>query len=366
MFSAVFADLGAGAVDLTLSAGSGSGTFTRNTVAWTKLSTGLWASVASGTARSCYLGADTTVGAYGGYFAEAAGTQLVTPTASIRDMTDASWVKVTTTVAKTATGIDGGANSASTLTATGATSTVLQTLSAAASSRTFSAFVRRKTGTGTVFIQQGATQVDITASINSSTYTRVSVTASILNSAFGFQINTSGDAIEVDFNQFEAGTDATSPMASAGVSRSQDSLQYVAAGNISDAVGTCVVTATSPYSQQAQVVTPSSGSSFVIAKFTGATTSSAAMFDGTQNPHTANTTSWAANVKVASSWGGTTMGICLNAGTVVSAAYGGSFGFSGVNIMVGHTGSGQQNGTIKNLLIYNFQATNAQLQTFTT
>ena len=145
IFDLPLSDAGAGTVNTlpVFAAGSYTATFTRATVAWTKLSTGLWASVATGVARSCYLGANTAVGAYGGYFAEAAGTQLVTPTASIRDMTDASWVAVTCTKAKTATGIDGAANSASTLTATGATATVLQTLVAAASSRAFSAFVRR-------------------------------------------------------------------------------------------------------------------------------------------------------------------------------------------------------------------------------
>ena len=95
-------DAGAGAVNLNpiFNAGSGTATFTRATVAWTKLSTGLWAQVASGTARSAYLGADTTVGAYGGYFAEGAAIQLVTPTASIRDMTQAAFNVVTAAAAR--------------------------------------------------------------------------------------------------------------------------------------------------------------------------------------------------------------------------------------------------------------------------
>ena len=83
-------DLGNGAVNTVLARGTGSATYTRATTAWTKLASGLWRSVASGTARSAYIGLNTAVSAYGGYFAEGAGTQLVTPTASIRDMTDAS------------------------------------------------------------------------------------------------------------------------------------------------------------------------------------------------------------------------------------------------------------------------------------
>ena len=114
------ADLGAGAVSTTLQVGVGSPTFTRATTAWTKLASGLWASVASGTPRACYLGANTAIGAYAGYLAEGAATQLVTPTATIRDMTQAQWVKVTMTTAKTSAGIDGVASSCTRCTATGA------------------------------------------------------------------------------------------------------------------------------------------------------------------------------------------------------------------------------------------------------
>lgn len=235
-------DLGNGIVSAvpSQSAGSPTATFTRASVAWTKLASGLWAQVATGQTRSGYFGADTAVSAYGGYFQEGAGTQLVTPTASIRDMTDGSWVAVGITAAKNATGIDGAANSASTLTSTAPNGTILQTLVAAASSRTYSCFMRRKTGVGAILIQQGATTLDVTASLNAVTYTRVQLNASILNSAFGILIATSGDAIEVDFNQFEAqpaGAFASSPMASAGAARVRDALTYPTATNLDGTQG---------------------------------------------------------------------------------------------------------------------------------
>lgn len=228
-------DAGAGVVNTTpsLANGSPTATFTRATTAWTKLSTGLWASVASGSARSCYLGADTTVGAYGGYFAEAAGIQLVTPTASIRDMSDASWAKVTITAVKTSTGIDGVGSSCSRVTATAGNGTILQTLVAAASNRTYSCFIKRITGTGEIDISEdGTTWTNITSQINSATFTRVSITVSQLNAAFGLRIVTSGDAIDVDFNQFEAGGFATSPMDAAGAARNADALTYTSSGNV--------------------------------------------------------------------------------------------------------------------------------------
>lgn len=220
--------------------GSATATFTRNTANnYTKLASGLWGPVAANVARSCYTGANTAVGPYGGYLAEGAGVQLVTPNASIRDMTDASWVAVNVTPAKTGTGIDGVVNSCSRLTSAAIGGAIQQTLVAAATSRTYSCWIRRVSGTGTITINQGATTSDITAQINSTTYTRVALTASVLNAAFGITFGASGDVIEVDFNQFESGSDATSPMASAGAARNGDVLTYAGAGNIASALGSC-------------------------------------------------------------------------------------------------------------------------------
>lgn len=182
------------------------------------------------------MGQNTAVGVYGGYLAEAAATQLVTPAASIRDMTNAAWVAVNITPLKNATGIDGVVNSASTLTATGAAATILQTLVAAGTSRTYSCFMRRKTGTGTILIQQGVTTLDVTALINVTTYTLVQLNANVLNSAFGILINTSGDEIEVDCNQFEAGASATTPIV-AGGTRNADRLSYTDASLYNSTAG---------------------------------------------------------------------------------------------------------------------------------
>lgn len=230
-----FADLGAGVVDLS------GGTFTRATTAWTKLASGLWAPVASGAPRSHYLGMNTAVGAYNGWLQESARTQLVTPTASIRDMTDASWVKTTMTAAKTATGIDGAANSCSTLTAAAGNATCLQTLVAAASSRTYSCWIRRRTGTGTINItQDGSAFTDITSQINSLTFTQVQLNASVLNASFGIRIVTNGDAIDVDFNQFEAGSFASTPIDNTGT-RNADVLSYAKGSVLNLAAGAVYV-----------------------------------------------------------------------------------------------------------------------------
>lgn len=129
-----------------------------------------------------------------------------------RDLTNAAWVAVTMTTAKTETGIDGVANSASLITATGAGATLLQTVVLGSSSRQQSAYVKRITGSGTInMTTDGATWTAITVT---SLWTRVTIPVqTVVNPVFGFQIATSGDAIAVDFVQNETGTGASSAIA---------------------------------------------------------------------------------------------------------------------------------------------------------
>lgn len=230
-FLAPLSDAGAGAVNLTLGNGAGSATFTRATTAWAKLASGLWAQVNSGVARAHYLGADTTVGAYGGYLAEEARTNLCLQS---RDLSNASWTKTSATAAKDQVGIDGSANSASSLTATAGGGSCVQTITQAATNAALSFFIKRITGTGTITLQQGATTLDVTASINSSTYTRVELDAAVLNPSIGIVLGTNGDKIAVDMAQFENGAFATSPIptTTTSVARNVDVLSYPTSGNI--------------------------------------------------------------------------------------------------------------------------------------
>lgn len=352
-----------GAVDLVLSRGTGVATFTRATTAWTKLPSGLWKSVASGVARSSYLGANTAVGAYGGYLAENAGTQLVTPTASIRDMTNAAWAVVTMTTAKTATGIDGVVNSASTITATGANSTILQTLVAAASSRTYSAFVRRKTGTGTCLLKSGAATLDITALINTTTYTRVSLTDSTLNTSFGIQINTSGDALEVDFNQFESGAFATSPMDAQGAVRNTDALTYSYAGNALNTIGTVYAEVSAVggiIAGTSQVVQLTDGTGQILS-FDSAT--NVMMFDGTNNPIKSGLSSTlTASRKRAGSWG-SGLSVTGDGLSPATSAFDGTMGAGGGNIFIVPVFTSYL--TVKNVRIWTTQLPDATLSNIT-
>jgi hypothetical protein len=366
-------DLGNGIVNAVPAQSSGSpvATFTRASVALAKLASGLFGQVAPGIARAHYLGRDTAVGAYGGYLSEPAGAQLVTPTAAIRDMTDASWVKLGVTAAKTATGIDGVPNSATTLTATAPGGTILQTLVAAATARTYSVFLRRKTGTGTITIQQGATTLDVTAQLNSVTYTRVQLNASILNAAFGIVTGTATDVIEADFNQFEAlaATQfATSPMASAGAARAADVWTFPSAGNIDFTQGTVYAELSTNFTingTQATAIDATTGVPMFLAA--GSSSTQLVMLDLT----TVNTKSGMSDMnsavrKCACSWGATGQNITGDGLVPANVAFDGTMG-SGANIGIGCTATGgaQWNGTIRNLRIYPTQLNNAQLQALT-
>lgn len=131
-----------------------------------------------------------------------------------RDFTNAVHVKVNVTAAKDATGLDAVASSASTLTATSANGTSLQTITIAAEERTFSVYVKRKTGTGDVDITAdgGATWTTLTG-LSVIGWTRHAVTSDVLNPEVGLRIVTSGDEVEIDFGQFEDGPARTSPIA---------------------------------------------------------------------------------------------------------------------------------------------------------
>jgi hypothetical protein len=124
-----------------------------------------------------------------------------------RDFTNAAWVKTNATATLTATGIDGVANSASTITATAASATVLQTIVATVTAVT-SFSIRRRTGSGTVQISQdGATWLTVTLT---SSYQRFQIAgAALVNPVIGVLISTSGDAIDIDYSQLEPTADAT-------------------------------------------------------------------------------------------------------------------------------------------------------------
>jgi hypothetical protein len=140
-----------------------------------------------------------------------------------RDLTQAAWTKTDCTAAKTADGIDGAANAASTLSATGVSATCLQSITSGSAARAQSFFLRRRTGAGAIEITQDNGSL-WTAVVLTEQWKRFSVLATVTNPVVGIRITTSGDEVDVDFAQNEVGATVTSPISTAGssVTRARD------------------------------------------------------------------------------------------------------------------------------------------------
>jgi len=151
-----------------------------------------------------------------------------------RDLTNAAWAATNVGTARNAVGVDGAANTATTLTATAGNGTVLQAITLASQANVFQPFVKRLTGTGVINItvDGGTTWTPIT--INSSTLTQVQVTKTAANPSIGFQIVTNTDAIIVDMADMQNDTFASTPIptTTVAVQRNGDQLYYASLNNI--------------------------------------------------------------------------------------------------------------------------------------
>jgi hypothetical protein len=277
-FYAPFNDLGAGAVNLNLSRGSGSPTFTRATTATTILSNGLIGSVASGTARSCY----SPAGVYLGYLAEEARTNLLLQSNSFT-ITWGNFGGAFTPTQDTV-GPDGTVSAwtftdADVATFVGKTQTI--TVPADSSAYTYSVYVKQSATNPTVGINcsiNGGTSVVVNSRVNvatgvsfngnlvqtlntpsgvwyriintitnNGTAGNTSLTISIFPATCAQ--GTSSDNVAITGSnvfwgaQLELGTFATSyiPTTTVAVTRNADSLSYPVAGNFSDTAGTVYI-----------------------------------------------------------------------------------------------------------------------------
>lgn len=146
-----------------------------------------------------------------------------------RDLTQGTWTPSNITAAKDQVGVDGVANSASSIVATAGNGTILGATTVSSSARWQTAFVKRLVGSGTIqmTMDNGSTWTTITTT---SSWSRVSIpTQTLANPTVGFKIVTNGDKIAVDFVQNEASNlFATSPIAttSATVTRNADLVNY--------------------------------------------------------------------------------------------------------------------------------------------
>ena len=180
--------------------------FTRASTAWGFGSDGYLQSFSSGTPRFVY---DPVTLASLGILVEEARTNVCLWN---RDLTNAVWTASNITPLKDQTGLDGVANSASSITATAGNGTILQAITLASSARQQLAWVKRITGSGVVKMttDNGTTWTPITITAS---WTQVTIPVQTLaNPTVGFRIVTSGDAIAVDAVGNEGGTGALSPI----------------------------------------------------------------------------------------------------------------------------------------------------------
>jgi hypothetical protein len=131
-----------------------------------------------------------------------------------------SWTATNVTAAKNATGPDNVANSASTITASAAAGTILQSITLASQADTFSVYVKCVTCTGNIQVAEYPSgtpafttltssncfnQNNVGTAPNTSTWVRCFVEATVLNPVVGFKIANSSDSVQVFCNQLEPG-----------------------------------------------------------------------------------------------------------------------------------------------------------------
>lgn len=133
------------------------------------------------------------------------------------DLTQAgSWTASNMTTAKTATGPDNVANSATTITASAGNATILQAITSASAARVTSVYIKRRTGTGNIDLTQDNGSTWTTQAVTS-TWTRFSLSSvTSANPTVGIRIVTSGDAVDVAYFQHSLGSFPTSPILTYG------------------------------------------------------------------------------------------------------------------------------------------------------
>jgi hypothetical protein len=289
-----------------------------------------------------------------------------------RDATNAAWTKSNVTAAKTATGLDNVANSASRLTAAANDATLLQLLTAATGTRTTSAWIKRVSGSGTVSITRngGTGWTDITSSLVTGTWVPVSLTSDVgANPTVGLKMGTSGDVIDVDCFQDEDGAWRTSPIltTTAAVTRNADVLSYSSAFAVAGGSAACSLQSVVPISTSNAVALAGDANARIM-YFTSATArNSGAVWDAT-NTATATGNSISTGIRKRSSRWGADLMLCADGTLGTTQAFDGSMGAS-TTMYVGcnQAGADQLSGNIGEVHIWNpTQLTDTQMQQVTT
>jgi hypothetical protein len=276
-----------------------------------------------------------------------------------------TWAATTVTIVDDSTVAPDGTSTADQLQATGANSTLLQSVTGTVADYTFSVYLKRKDGTGAVQVRSDNTTW-VACTINASTWTRCTDTRTLTVAAYtpGIRIVTSGDNVYAWGGQMEAGAFASSyiPTVAAAMTRNFDLLYFTATGNLSGTVGTVSMTVDTQEFSSPGIMIYTDATAYVVANWAGVLAS----YDGTEllSGPVWNTN---ASTRVAVSWDNTASECKLakDGGAATVTGFDGLF-TTGENISLGQGGGVSfMWGHLKDVRIWNRSFSDSELQAIT-
>lgn len=294
-----------------------------------------------------------------GYLAEGARTNRCLQS---QEFDDAVWVSGGGGIAvdDQSTAAPNGTTTADTLTASGANGTLIQDLGVVASAdKTFSIWLKRKTGAGNIDLTLDGGSTWTTKTITAS-WARYEITQTLADEDAGIRIVTSGDEVYAWGAQVETAPFASSyiPTVAAAVTRDADVLTYANAGNVSNTAGTICANFIAPSFAVSPTIVGDSASNRALAYSSSG--GAPCFYDGTNVP--TSPTGLAVNTAAYAQvrWSSAGIAVFLNGSNKETSAYDGSW--LGTAIGIG-TGSGaiELYGNIRNVRIWTTALSDQQI-----
>ena len=299
-----------------------------------------------------------------GYQVEGARTNLVLQSQTA----GTTWTATNVTVAADSIAAPDGTTTADTLTASAGNGTWLQGVTVASAAKTFSIWLKRKTGTGNIdlTLDNGATWT--TKAITSS-WAKYEITQTLANPTVGVRIVTNADAVYVWGAQLEDGVSFSSsyiPTTTVSVTRNADLLSYSVASNFGDTAGSvyaeAMFSAVNAFSLNSIVT---SAGAAAVPLYASSATAGGVNDGATATTSAGTSTSFLTALrKVAAAWGGATKSVSKDGAAAASGTFDGSMN-SGASFAISDS-TYTLWGNVRNLSIWTTKKTDAELAALTT